>query len=207
MAIGSARLRLPPACLPPVRVPSTVTPKSPLHRARPPYPPVRGPVGNGDRSAAKLGPAELMAIADTLATDVTPWPSVAGNVGRDWALISATDRYEAFAIWWSPGISIDLHDHGDCVGAVAVVAGELYETAVMEHEGAVVGTTTSRVRAGGSWFFSGRHVHDVVNRSSSYALSVHVYSPRLTSMTHYRMDGSVLRPDRTVAYDRGMMVA
>ena len=69
MAIGSARLRLPPACLPPVRVPSTVTPKSPLHRARPPYPPVRGPVGNGDRSAAKLGPAELMAIADTLATE------------------------------------------------------------------------------------------------------------------------------------------
>ena len=72
-----------------------------------------------------------MAIADTLAADVTPWPSVVGNVGREWALISATERYEAFAIWWSPGVSIDLHDHGDCVGAVAVVAGELFETAVV----------------------------------------------------------------------------
>jgi hypothetical protein len=206
MAISSARLRLPPTCLPPVRVPSTATPKSPLQRVRPPHPTEGGPA-DGDRSAAKLGPAELMAIADTLATDVTPWPSVVGNAGREWALINSTERYEAFAIWWSPGVSIELHDHGDSDGAVAVIAGELFETAVVEHEGAVVGTTTSRVRAGGSWFFSGRHVHDVVNRSSSVALSVHVYSPRLTSMTHYRMDGPVLRPDRTVTYDQGMMVA
>ena len=206
MAIGSTRLRLPPACLPPVRIPSAVAPKPLLHRVQPSNPAAGPVVDIRDRSASKLGPHELMAIADLLAADATPWPSVVGNVGREWALISSTDRYEAFAIWWSPGISIDLHDHGDCAGAVAVVAGELFETAVVQHQGDVVGTTTTRVRAGGTLSFSGSHVHDVVNRSSSTALSVHVYSPRLTSMTHYTMDGPRLRADRTVRYDRGVMV-
>jgi hypothetical protein len=50
-------------------------------------------------------------------------------------------------------------------------------------------------------------VHDIVNDGSAPAVSVHVYAPRLTSMTHYRLDNGALRTERTVHYRLGELVS
>ena len=50
---------------------------------------------------------------------------------------------------------------------------------------------------GGSTVFTGSHVHDVMSAGPAPALSVHVYSPRLTSMTYYRLTDGVLQAGHT----------
>jgi len=55
--------------------------------------------------------------------------------------------------------------------------------------------------AGATLGFGVQHVHDVVNESGAHALSVHVYSPALTTMTFYDLaaDRLVAREERWCA--------
>ena len=46
--------------------------------------------------------------------------------------VLATDAYDAWLIYWPAGTSIGVHDHGDSVGALAVVAGALEEDALLD---------------------------------------------------------------------------
>ena len=52
-----------------------------------------------------------------------------------------------------------------------------------------------------SWVAPGV-VHDVVNRSSQPAVSIHAYSPRLTRMTFWQVGRGTLLPARTVLTDQ-----
>ena len=47
--------------------------------------------------------------------------------------------------------------------------------------------SATKLQAGATLGFGGGHVHDVTNESDGHALSLHVYSPALTSMTFYDM--------------------
>jgi hypothetical protein len=47
-------------------------------------------------------------------------------------------------------------------------------------------------RAGGSVGFDRRYIHDVRNLSDRPAVSVHAYSPALTSMTYYDVENDKL---------------
>ena len=48
------------------------------------------------------------------------------------------------------------------------------------------------------------HVHDVVNTRPAHAVSVHAYSPPLTAMSYYAVDGAGdPRRARTVLTDGG----
>lgn len=89
----------------------------------------------------------------------------------------ATEAYEVWIIGWTEGQQVRPHDHGGSSAAVLVVEGELDE----------VGLLGNRRRLGpGQVHLLGPHVvHDVVNRTSAPATSIHVYSPPLTSMTYY----------------------
>jgi predicted metal-dependent enzyme (double-stranded beta helix superfamily) len=145
-------------------------------------------------------------MAEGLAAHALRWPGLAGITGRRWELLAASDTFEAWVIGWPPGGTIALHDHGDSAGAVVVAGGELVETLVAEEVGGSVTTTTRRMAAGTSWTMASRHVHDVVNDGAVPAVSVHVYAPRLTSMTHYRLDGGVLQAERTDHYRLGDLV-
>jgi predicted metal-dependent enzyme (double-stranded beta helix superfamily) len=129
-----------------------------------------------------------------------------GLTTRRWELLAASATFEAWVIGWPPGGTIALHDHGDSAAAAAVAGGELVETTVTKNGDGTVSTTARRMTAGSGWSMASRHVHDVVNNGSRPAVSVHVYAPRLTSMTHYRLDGGVLRTDRTVHYRLGDVV-
>ncbi len=111
--------------------------------------------------------------------------------------LTSDDATDVWLIGWATGQSTDLHDHGGSLGALTVVSGVLAERCWAPHRG---GIRDRPLRAGRSQGFRLGHVHDVVNRSSLPAVSVHAYSPPLTAMTYYELDpfAAVLRRVRTV---------
>jgi predicted metal-dependent enzyme (double-stranded beta helix superfamily) len=109
--------------------------------------------------------------------------------GRTPVRLLGSDRYEAWVIGWTPGQSVELHDHGDALGALVVTTGELVEiTGRLHPRRRVLAAGAARVMGPG-------HVHDVLNLGPEPATSVHVYSPPLTSMTFY--DPGDGHPSRT----------
>ena len=92
---------------------------------------------------------------------------------------------QVWLLSWLPGQGTGLHDHGGSAGAFAVVRGTLHER-VGAREG-VAELSAGRVR-----HFGPHHVHQVSNTGTQAAVSVHVYTPRLTVMNTYRVDGREL---------------
>ena len=119
---------------------------------------------------------------------------------RTWRLLIQHRWFEAWTIVWPPDGSIDLHDHGTSSGAVFVARGELTESRIRGHEG-VLRTVERRLHAGAAVGLPPSCIHDVTNTSAHPAVSIHVYAPRLRSMTFYRLDGGILSPVRECRYD------
>jgi predicted metal-dependent enzyme (double-stranded beta helix superfamily) len=107
-----------------------------------------------------------------------------------WYLRLAHDEeHEVWLLSWLPGQHTGFHDHGASAGAFAVAVGSLAE------RGAPYGRPerTDRVLAQGAVrSFGANYVHDVANTSDRPAISVHAYSPPLTSMQHYETTSSGL---------------
>ncbi|MFI5955121.1 cysteine dioxygenase [Cryptosporangium sp. NPDC051539] len=97
---------------------------------------------------------------------------------------------EAWLLSWWPGQRTGLHDHGGSSGAFAVVRGRLREDTPWATPGAPIQPARLRSRtlvASERRVFGRRHLHDVVNDGVEPAVSIHVYAPRLTTMSRYRM--------------------
>jgi predicted metal-dependent enzyme (double-stranded beta helix superfamily) len=115
--------------------------------------------------------------------------------GRWYEQIHMGDTYELWLISWLPGQSTGFHDHGGANGAFGVVWGELEEHVVARDAAT---SSASAVRAGKVRSFGPRYVHDVRNVSAgSVAVSVHAYSPPLSSMTRYDLTPGGLAAVRT----------
>jgi predicted metal-dependent enzyme (double-stranded beta helix superfamily) len=140
------------------------------------------------RPRPRLERAYLLELAAHLAATTDPAclpPAVAGSPapGRRYARILSEPYVEAWLIEWSTGSGIDLHDHGGASGALHVVRGALLEAhADRFYPGPL---RYRQVRRGGAITFGPATVHDVVNMGTETALSVHVYSPTLETMTFY----------------------
>ncbi|MGY1624569.1 cysteine dioxygenase [Geodermatophilus sp. SYSU D00965] len=105
----------------------------------------------------------------------------------DPALHADLAEAQVWLLSWLPGQGTDLHDHGGSSGAFAVVRGTLAEEVGALPEARQL--ASGRVRP-----FGPHHVHRVTNRAPEPAVSVHVYSPRLTVMNTYRADrGGLIR--------------
>lgn len=118
-------------------------------------------------------------IAAGLARSVTPQllPSLDG---RRWSRLLVTYSYDAWLIGWPPGTGLDLHDHGGSRGALCVVRGTLDERRLLR-SGDSAGAR--RLTAGTASSFGPHHVHAIHNpMPETEALSVHVYSPPLSTM-------------------------
>jgi len=157
--------------------------------------------------AEPLGPADLSAIATSLVVRAFSWPGMRRPTERRWDVMAASATFEAWVIAWPPGGAIELHDHGGSFGAVAVVAGALNETAVVSQPAGAIALRTMTIGPGHSISFPEHHVHDIVNSGDTPAISVHVYAPRLTSMTYYRLIDGALEAGQTVRYGFGEAVA
>ncbi len=125
------------------------------------------------------------------------WPKVRSEGGGRWYVPLLTgDDFEAWLLGWPPGEGLELHDHGPSSGALVVVAGTLVETYIEASDWVRPGGRLHhrRLPEGTLVSFGPDHIHDVANGGDHQALSIHVYSPRLRSMTFYEN-----RPDRGLA--------
>lgn len=67
--------------------------------------------------------------------------------------------------------------------------------------------STSRVLpTSASVTFDIAHVHEMVNLGPDPAISVHVYAPRLTTMTYYEFRNGILEARATVRYQLGTAI-
>ncbi len=143
------------------------------------------------------------------ATDLTAIAAgLASAVGRDELALESWEprafvrlleapSYEAWLIAWGPMGALDLHDHGGSVGAIHVVRGELIETYTDRDERHPL--RSRALRGGQEVLVPASRVHEVWNAGPDVALSVHVYSPRVMSMTFFDADpAQFLTPLHTV---------
>lgn len=134
-----------------------------------------------------LTPTELAAEVRRLTARPAEWVARVrlDPEGRWYERIHTADGLEVWLISWLPGHSTGFHDHGGSAGAFGVVWGTLDEY-VAPGRGAALRATP--VTAGSVHAFGPRYVHDVRNNSEgSVAVSVHAYSPPLSTMTRYNL--------------------
>jgi mannose-6-phosphate isomerase-like protein (cupin superfamily) len=106
--------------------------------------------------------------------------------GRWYERLHHGPDHDIWVISWLPGQSTGFHDHGESSGAFAVATGVLEEH--RPSEGAF------EIRPGESRAFGPDYAHDVRNVSLAPAISIHAYSPPLSEMNEYKLDGSRLVP-------------
>jgi Cysteine dioxygenase type I len=139
---------------------------------------------------APLNLIELVDYARLFADEVSAgrYPYVQFDADNRWhQRLYRDQRLDIWLISWLPTQETQLHDHGGSAGAFAVLSGELSE-AVYRRDPAGGALPDHRRSAGTAIGFGPRYVHDVRNRSDAPAVSVHAYSPPLTSMTFYDVD-------------------
>ena len=105
---------------------------------------------------------------------------------REWTLLISTDDLQVWLISWPPGASTGWHDHGTASGAFTTLRGNLVEHSWDDD------VQRLELGPGDARAFSSGHVHDVRNDSDRPALSLHAYSPRLTTMTRYKVSSGWL---------------
>jgi rhodanese-related sulfurtransferase len=94
--------------------------------------------------------------------------------------------HDIWVISWLPGQSTGFHDHGASSGAFVVASGILEE-----HR---PGERTRVIYPGQPRSFGPDYAHDVRNVSLAPAITIHAYSPPLSEMNEYELDGSHLIP-------------
>jgi rhodanese-related sulfurtransferase len=106
--------------------------------------------------------------------------------GRWYERLYQGPDYDIWVISWLPGQSTGFHDHGASSGAFVVATGILEE----HHPD----KRPRMIHPGKPRAFGPDYAHDVRNVSLAPAISIHAYSPPLTEMNEYELDGSRLVP-------------
>jgi predicted metal-dependent enzyme (double-stranded beta helix superfamily) len=94
--------------------------------------------------------------------------------------------HDIWVISWLPGQATGFHDHGVSSGAFVLAAGVLEEQRP--------GEGIKMIHPGEPRAFGPDYTHDVRNVSLAPAISIHAYSPPLSEMNDYELDGSRLVP-------------
>jgi predicted metal-dependent enzyme (double-stranded beta helix superfamily) len=85
------------------------------------------------------------------------------------------ERVDAWLISWPPGSGLPMHDHDGSGAVVHLVRSALRERYVVN--GLIV---ERALVAGDRVHLPPEHLHEITNVAGEEALSLHVYSPRLT---------------------------
>jgi len=134
-------------------------------------------------TGSALDVSTLRSIVESAAADTAAWQSKLRfePAGRWWTQLSADPAVDIWLLSWLNSQETDLHDHGLSSAAFTVVSGALRE---LRPQGPKMMTynrepgETSQVAPG--------VVHDVSNPWPEPAVSIHAYSPPLSTMTYYR---------------------
>lgn len=150
-------------------------------------------------------PASLAALARRFAADAASWEPLLRFTApeRFFTRLSVAADHEVWLLTWLCGQGTEIHDHGGSSGAFTVVRGELAEGTFLPGSVSPPRTAPRLLAVGGLRSFGPRYVHEVVNRGTKPAASIHAYAPALTTMNTYRhrADGTLV-PDRTEEVDR-----
>jgi predicted metal-dependent enzyme (double-stranded beta helix superfamily) len=138
-------------------------------------------------TTGRLSADELSTLLKPLAEDPALWRLLAqyGAEGRWWRRLHHSDDIDIWLLTWLTGHSTDLHDHGGSAGAFAVVQGSLTEVRVSPSTAVQPAAMHRTVAAGQAVAVPATTVHDVYNASSEPAISLHAYSPPLSTMSFY----------------------
>jgi predicted metal-dependent enzyme (double-stranded beta helix superfamily) len=114
---------------------------------------------------------------------------------RSYVRLPSGQGCEAWLICWPPGSQAPLHDHGGAAGFASVLTGWLRECLYPNGRDAAGQGFERAWRSGAIVRVDPHACHEVSNISDSTAYSLHVYQPRLRSMTYYERTASgELRP-------------
>lgn len=132
----------------------------------------------------RIGPTQLARIVARIASRPRRWDDAVryDSVSRWYCRLEQNDRYELWLLSWLPGQHTGFHDHGHSAGAFAVALGCLTEQAAV---GGRPLPATRTLAVGAVRSFGPGYVHDVRNDGAVPALSVHAYSPPLSSMRRF----------------------
>ncbi len=142
---------------------------------------------------AAIGPVELLGIARSTAGKPGLWRGlVRFEADQRWYVrLGQGDEHEVWLLTWLPGQQTGFHDHGDSAGAFVVARGCLTERPALSGRPA---PTERILRTRQSRSFGPSYVHDVRNDGAVPAVSIHAYSPPLTSMRRFEVaEGGQLR--------------
>ncbi len=145
-------------------------------------------------------PAErvLAAVVRRIAGDPSRWGHlVRQGPQRSGTRIEVTEGVEVWVIAWPTFQATELHSHGEATTAYTTVAGAITEIRP-DRRGRLLPRTfvpgvVQVVRPG--------EVHDVRNERATPAVTIHAYSPRLSSMTFYGWSAGRLSVDRVAGPD------
>lgn len=136
-----------------------------------------------------LGARQLAEVVRQVAAGAGDWLTRVrlNPAGRWYEQLRLDEVHEVWLISWLPGQETGFHDHGGAAGAFTVVLGALTESRMTG--GSAAGHVLAKpMRAGVTRSFGPRYIHNVRNSAaSSVAVSVHAYSPPLSSMTRYEL--------------------
>jgi predicted metal-dependent enzyme (double-stranded beta helix superfamily) len=132
----------------------------------------------------QVGPAQLARITSGIAGAPGQWLSlVRYDTSKRWyRRILLNEQYEVWLLSWLPGQQTGFHDHGPSAGAFAVVLGRLRERAAPSGRPEAI---EKIVPQGAVRSFGPDYIHDVRNDSAQPAVSIHAYSPPLTTMRRF----------------------
>ena len=148
--------------------------------------------------AVSRTPEELANIVSLFASSDGWMDKVRLNVERRWyERLYHGLHYDIWVISWLPGQSTGFHDHGASSGAFVVASGILEE-----HR---PGERTRVIHPGKPLTFGPDYAHDVRNVSFAPAISIHAYSPPLSEMNEYELDGSRLVPREDASGEAEML--
>ena len=151
-----------------------------------------------------LTPAQLADFTRFYADEVAAgqYPYIAFTEDERWhQRIYRDQRVDIWLISWLPTQGTQLHDHGGSSGAFTVLSGALTESVPSGYGDGRLTIRDSERATGDTVRFGEHYIHDVRNAGSDAAVSVHAYSPPLSSMTFYDLDGGDLVKITSIATD------
>jgi predicted metal-dependent enzyme (double-stranded beta helix superfamily) len=139
----------------------------------------------------RFSPAQLLRTARLFASDPELPNLLDPDAGeRRWVELDSSPYLQIWLLSWPAGTHTGWHDHSESAGAFLVFRGSLLEQTahgkLREHRTLIAGEGRS---------FGPNHIHHVANVGAQRALSVHLYTPRLTTMTRHVGTSAGLQPN------------
>lgn len=145
----------------------------------------------GSPGIDRFSPAQLLRTARLFASD-PDLPSLVepDSEVRRWVELDASPYLQILLLSWPAGTHTGWHDHGESAGAILTVRGTLTERTAHRHH-----RVDRTLVAGEGRSFGSHHIHHVANLGTENALSLHLYTPRLTTMNRYAERPTGLQPN------------